>query len=360
MKNFLTNNLTHRFLLLMGGLVLFTAFSSQAFYARQERTNLETRLREKANFINNFYAFLIADALVRKDDVTLQQVANRLEEDQEIFSVVVTDAKGYVRYNRDAEKVGLPTEDPAIATALKTGEAVISTYQNSGGKALALLTPLKVAGLNGPLGAIRIDLTHNTIEKQVKSSRRRFWFIVLGSMVTCAGFVSFFVQRWVLAPIETMKGSLAVMNPASPEGSLKHFTDEMGEVANALNRLLDKIRAEMQHQSVALSGRGEKERDWIFQLAATFIPGARILIADKDNRLLADTEAAPTKGKRAHLLDLISDSAFAALLTSAFEKEGVAARGDVSFQGKPYLALILSVPSAQSVAVKTIIALQPK
>lgn len=361
MKKLILNSLTRRFLVLVGAFVLFTAYSSQSFFARQERTNLETRLREKASFINNFYAFLIADALVRKDDITLQQVVNRLEEDQEITSVLVADQRGMIRYNRDAEKVGLPTEDPAIATALKTGEAVVSTYENSGGRALALLTPLKVQGLKGPLGAIRIDLTHRYIEKQVTSSRRRFWFVIAGSLITCAGFVTLFVKIWVLTPLDRIRSSVSTINPSMPDAAVMVLPDEFGEMGTAMNTLLEKIKAEIVHQTSSQTMRGEREKEWIRQLTTTFLPHARVLIADKDNRVISDSGAPLPKGAggRAHLLDLIADKAFAALLTTAFEAEGKPARGPVTFQEKPYQAMILSVAGQQSVAVKTIIALLP-
>ncbi len=61
--------------------------AEQSLLMKQARVALESRLSEKASFINTFYAFLIADALQRKDDVTLLQVINRLEEDPEILSV---------------------------------------------------------------------------------------------------------------------------------------------------------------------------------------------------------------------------------------------------------------------------------
>ncbi len=361
MKNYLTHDLNKRFIMLMCGFVLFTAFSAQTFFSRQQRTNLETRLREKASFINNFYAFLIADALIRKDDITLLQVANRLEEDQEITSVVVTDQRGAVRYHRDSERVGNAIDDPALANTLKTGEAGITVYENSGGKALALMTPLKVQGVSGMIGALRIDLTFRHLEEQVTSSRRRFWFVILGSLLTCVAFVTLFVNRWVLQPMEYFRTSLGSINAAMPEPILRETPDDFGKIAASLNQLLLQMKSELQHQSSSHMTRGEQEKTWIQQLAVTLLPGARVIMADKDNRIISDTDENSMKsiGPRAHLLDLITDTPFATLLTSAFQKEGDAARGEVTFQDKSYNAMVLSVPGQQAVVVKTLIALQP-
>ncbi len=361
MTSLLSESLLKRFFLLSACLVIMTALSSQMFFARQERTNLETRLREKASFINRYSADRIASALIQKDDVTLLQVINQLEEDQEIFSIYVIDQRGDFRYHRDSERVGTPASDAAILNTLKTGEASIAVYENSGGKALALLTPLVVRSLPGPLGAIRIDLTYRSIEQQVTSSRKRFWFIIIGSLMTCFAFVSLFVHRWVLQPLQNFRTTLSSLNPASPDPSLPEYPDEFGKVAAAFNQLVRQIKNELQRQTTALSARAEQEKAWIEQLATTLLPGARIIVADKDNRVVSDTgEPSPKSDrKRPHLLDLITETNFANLLTGAFQKEGEAVRGDVTFQENKYNAMILSVPAQQSVAVKTLIALIP-
>ena len=62
--------------------------------------------------------------------------------------------------------------------------------------------------------------------------------------------------------------------------------------------------------------------------------------------------------RAAHLLDLITDGNFANLLNAAFQQEGEAVRGGVTFQDRSYEAAILSLPSAQVLRVKTLIALK--
>jgi len=121
-----------RFAVMAALLIMITGFSAQRFYTRQERTDLEMRLREKSTFINTFYSFLIADSLMRKDDVTLLQVVNRLEEDQEVTNVIVVDQKDEIRYHSDPQKVGLVLEDPLIKNVLQSGDAIVTSFQNTG------------------------------------------------------------------------------------------------------------------------------------------------------------------------------------------------------------------------------------
>src|SRR5262245_15394520 len=87
-------NLSKRFLVILAAVVCTTVFSAQWYYGSQERVYLELRLKEKAAFLHKFYAFLISDLLIRKDDITLLQVANGLEQQEEVTSVIVVDQKG--------------------------------------------------------------------------------------------------------------------------------------------------------------------------------------------------------------------------------------------------------------------------
>jgi hypothetical protein len=145
-----------------------------------------------------------------------------------------------------------------------------------------------------------------------------------------------------------------------PEPNLPNLPDEFGPVHLAINDLVVRFKAELQHQTLNQQVRGEQEKAWVRQLVGTFVPQARLILADKDNRVLSDSvNGAPTRSEKRHLLDLIKDVNFATLLSNAFQKEGEVVQGPVIFQDASYQASVLSVPTQQSVIVKTLIALQP-
>jgi hypothetical protein len=127
-----------------------------------------------------------------------------------------------------------------------------------------------------------------------------------------------------------------------------------------LNDLLVRIKNEWKHQGTRQLRREEQEKAWIQQLVKSFLPDARIIVADRDNRVIADTGSNGTsRHTPRHLMDLIKDSDFATLLNTAFQKEGEFVKGAVTLQSKNYQASILNVPVKQSVIVKTLIALKP-
>src|SRR5258706_4078017 len=84
---------------LTGALALVSVITAELYFVRNERAILELGLREKINFITNYYALGIAEALQRNDDIMLQQIINGLEQDHDVTSVVVVDGHGEIRYH---------------------------------------------------------------------------------------------------------------------------------------------------------------------------------------------------------------------------------------------------------------------
>src|SRR5438552_719251 len=121
-----------RLTLLSGVLVLVSIVMAESYFMRHERGMLELQLRDKINFISNYYALGIAEALQRHDDVMLQQIITGLEQDQDITSVIVVDAKGSIRYHSDPEKIGDTLDDALVKRSMATGEAIATPITNVG------------------------------------------------------------------------------------------------------------------------------------------------------------------------------------------------------------------------------------
>ncbi len=360
MKKLSSFSLITRIAWLTGGAVLLSTITTQRYFMRHERAALELRLREKASFVNNFYAFLIADALQHNDDVTLLQVIDRLEQDPEISSVVVVDGSGEIRYDADPEKIGAKLDDPLIEGALKNGEGYANNFHNAGGQALALVSPLKVRGQAAPQGAVRIDFTYRHIIDQVHTGQASFHMTAMGTMASTIGIILWGFRLWVLRPMQRLKGSLLMMNPAVLEANLPESDDEFGQMNATVNNFISKIKAEWSAQRTALMTQSGDERVLIEQLVRGLMPEARVLIADKQNRLVCDTGSdggwEPRQSR--HLLDLVTDSDFSTLIRTALQKEGEVTSGAVSFENQPYQAAILIIPEGQSKVIRTVIALK--
>ena len=123
-----------------------------------------------------------------------------------------------------------------------------------------------------------------------------------------------------------------------------------------------RFRVELQEQlGMGPAQPMELEKDLAERLLRSFLPQSRILIADKDNRVivhLKEGQNVPTGPT--HLLDLITDANFANLVGTAYQNEGEIQRGPVLFENQPHEAAVLCVPDRQSKVVRTVIVLEPK
>jgi hypothetical protein len=356
----LFKDLNWKFGVVISLIIMAVMLAEQGLLMNQTRVGMESRLAEKAAFINTFYASLIGEALQRKDDVTLLQWISHLEEDPEVTSVVVVDNNGEVRYHADAEKLGTQWNDPLMQKALESGDGVMNPFQNTGGRALALVSPLKVQGLPHPIGVVRIEFTYRHVQDQLKKFDSSFHLAILGFISTAVGLIMVFVRLWVTLPLESAEKAVTGLHLATAEPDLPERSDEFGRLNKALNDMILRFRVELQEQlgTTGTASPGETEKGLVDRLLASFLPQVRVIIAGKDNRIISLTGGLSPQGNSAHLLDLITDRNFATLVGAAYQKEGEVVRGPVLFQDQPYEAGVLCIPDNESKIVKAVITLQ--
>lgn len=354
-------SLSTRLTVLSGVLVLMSIVMAESYFMRHERAMLELQLRDKINFISNYYALGIAEALQRHDDVMLQQILMGLEQDSDITSVIVVDGKSRIRYHTDPEKIGDTLEDALVKRSMATGEAIATPIQNAGGKALELVTPLKARGQSTPLGIVRLEVTYRHIEEQVHAGPASFEMMATGCMFMVIGGVLWGYKNWVLAPMGTLRMLVSRINPALLEANLPESNDEFGQIYKTLNELLSKLKGEWSAQREAMKFQAADERVLVEQIIRGLLPSTRALLVDKDNQLICDTERDidSSASGTIHLLDYARDANFSTLIRAAVQKEGEVARGPVQLEEHSYEASVLCIPQGQSKLVRMVIVLSP-
>lgn len=366
------NTLFNRMIILTGALTLVSLTITQIYFRNHERTILQMNLQQLAEYTADLYVRAIGDALNLRDDVMLQQIVTRMENDKNIASVIVVDAQSRLRYHMDPEQIGNPFEDEILKRSLESGEAVATHTMLQGYKAMTLVYPLNAKGQARPLGAVRVEYTYKPIEDTVRKGIASFYYVSVGILSFMVGGVLWGFRKWVVRPLTRLRAAIGNVNAATLEANFPETPSEFGEVNQTLNQLLMRIRSEWDAQRAGHSVQADSERRWVERLALSFMPDIRILAADRDNRILTDTgvgiggaaEEARSGGALAsavgkHLLDLLSDPSFGQLLSQAFQKEGQVVQGSVQFQGRMYAAAIVRAPEEEARLVKTVIALRP-
>jgi hypothetical protein len=347
-----------KFAIIACGITLTVTLMMHSFFYKQENGLLDLRLREKVNFISRVYTILTAQAIQSDDDVSLLQIVESLEADPEVTSVIVVDQKGEIRYHIDPQRVGTMLDDKQISTVLNTGDGGMNVSSNAGGKSLILIAPLKIQGQPQPIGAMRIEITYHLVESQIASSGTALFTIFLGLAVFSVVVIISAVRHYFYVPLSILNRNILSVNTSAPEANLPESSELFGIINTSLNDLILRFKAEWQNRYAQTVEHGDQEKSMVRLFAESFLPGARMLAADKDNALIYDSANSdlPHGG---HMMDLITDANFANLVNAALQKEGEVMRGPVSFQDASYEAAVLCVPGQNSAVVKTLIALTP-
>jgi len=346
---------------LAGGLMILTILTTQLYFLRHERTMLEMGLKEKIGFITNYYTLGVVEALQHNDDIMLQQIMMGLEQDREIVSTMVVDSDNQIRYDTDPEKVATTADDKLIRRCLSTGEGVAMNGVNAGGQYMVLAAPLKIKAKRSPIGALRLEITYKHINDLVKAGQASFEMTAMGILFGCVGGLMWGFRRWVTTPLARLKMAVAHVNPAVLEPNFPQSEDEFGEMGAALNDLMMKLKSEWASQREKMTIQAGDERVLVEQLLRGLLPQSRVILSDKQNRVILDTgsDRDYASGQGPHLLDIVHEADFAGLVESAYRQEGQVARGAVTFENKAYQAAILKIPEGQSKLVRAVIALNP-
>jgi sensor histidine kinase regulating citrate/malate metabolism len=341
----------------IGGLAFaFVILVAHIYYGQRTEAILKERLVEKATFINTFLSFPFSLAINTKDDVSLIQVAGELEKQPDVLSVVLADYLGEVRYSADQTKIGDVTDDAEIKKVLQSGQPEILRYSTSGGQAMAFVAPLIIQGRAKPLGVVRTDMTFKRIDERMQQIRDSFYMYAIGVYIFCMTMTLTALRIWVSRPILLLKAYLQRLTPTTAEANLPEGSDEFGQLNAGLNELILKFKSEIQAVAMQNMGAAMQEGDLIRQLLTTLNPETRLVMADKDNQIVTDTDpAGATLG--AHLLDLMHDAAFGGLVGKAFETEGVPAHAPVTLNEEAYQATVLRLPESFSKGIRTLILL---
>jgi len=336
----------------------FVSFIMYEFSLRQYDVIFEDTLREKATYINRFYAMVIADALYRNDDIHLLLWIEQLMVDREVGSVTIVDMEGKVRYAEDLRRVGTPIEEKRVLTALETGQA--SLERGNIPNSLILVSPLNVVGQQRPTGAVRFDLIKNNTKRAKAEARTRFIPLALGLTLFAMSLLWMAIQRWVIYPIGVIRHGITQMAGQVMELHVPIWPDEYGDLVQEIKNTLDKFKEDITYQEKQVKALATQELRVIEQMARLFIGDQRILLIDVENRVLSDiheakniTQTAITPGT--HLLDLVTDHDFSTLLTQALQNEGEVVKGKVVFQDRKSPVTLLSIPADEATRVKTLI-----
>lgn len=211
-------SLTLKFIVAMFFLVLMGAATFGYFFVAREMTLLRSHLETHGKLVSNNFGLLIQHVVGVSDRDTLQQMAERLVEDEDIVLCTLVDKGG--------EK---------LAHAVKPGVSLDNQF--------TYYVTHPIESKEGQrIGTFQIGFSLQKLENRMYELRRDILLVTLG-MFGVGILLTFILARVLLLPIE----KLAAATERIARGELAHMVDirsrdEIGDLARGFNQMILQLK----------------------------------------------------------------------------------------------------------------------
>jgi signal transduction histidine kinase len=206
----------------------------------QERTILRTA-RENGLGLVTIFAFSSVQALVADDFLGLRQVVNSLRREEDVRYAMILDLDGRVLIHSRVNEIGRVYADPLTRQSLVATEPLVQEARSASGELLYdFSAPVLV--LNQRRAVARIGISMADELRLIRTTRNLI--LGLGVLTLLAGLAWHYGQaRRLTRPIQDLaQGARAVARGDLTHRIATDRQDEIGELADAFNRMADSLR----------------------------------------------------------------------------------------------------------------------
>ncbi|HNW44236.1 MAG TPA: hypothetical protein PKI19_07005, partial [Elusimicrobiales bacterium] len=214
------------------------------------------------------------------------------------------------------------------------------------------------------LGIINLMVSRAGAEILIGSAMRKYVFGALGVLFLLGLPLYFFLHHYVLSPMELLRERVEGVSLKSFELGFPDRSDEIGELASSITRLMGKMKAETEGILNRDRTYKEAEQRWWRSLLSMTVPSTNyVIVVDENNSILyANFELAGGEdAKSIHLLDVVDSQqqTLLRLVGQAFEMPDRPVEGEAVFKNKNHNVRILHVGQTAETN-RTLILFYPK
>nr|CAJ31152.1 histidine protein kinase [uncultured sulfate-reducing bacterium] len=255
-----------KFFLYSNTLIVVTMLLVTLIWVMHERASKTRAIESRGRSIVEAMAIPITDSLMYEDIGLMEEtglienyITEILSRNQDLMEyVVVTDRQGRVIHSNRWELLGQPFDRVISEEALAQGVQVENRRDIDGKAVLEVRSPLSIS--TRFWGSLIVGFSVASVNAQVDEVARRAalvaFFLMLSSSVLTAVYVETLI-RPILYLNQTMKragrGNLSVRAPAGGG-------DEVGELADAFNRMMNEMKQVRDREKVQLSQLAHTEK----------------------------------------------------------------------------------------------------
>jgi len=183
-------------------------------------------------------------------------------------------------------------------------------------------------------GIINLTVSRESARELIRSSMIRYIIGAVIMMLLIGGVLYLFLLLKIVRPLNTLKDGLDAVSLNNLAVQLPKRNDEIGDVAVAVDSLLEKIRADVKGlENVEIMSLEKEQRWWEAILAVTVPRGSRAFVVDENNNILYTNFELnlPKDGRKIHILDIFDGRQTEIIQTigAALENPTRVSRGNV-------------------------------
>ena len=293
-----------------------------------------------------------------RGEVTFREavaVKDLLNSYQRIINLVYFNRNGSIRWHENTKFLGMSLQDYNQSVGLESNAVSLAIQTHSPrsfltGNGATYDMAVPISSKNGEVvGIVNLTVSRDSARQLIYSSMVRYAVGAIIMMLLIGGVLYVFLLLKIIRPLNVLKDGVEAVSLNNLTFKLPKRSDEIGEVAGAVNTLLDKIRAEVQGLENVEIMSLEKEQRWWKSILAVAVPrGSRAFVVDENNNILYTNfeMTMPADGRKLHILDIFDgrQQEIIQVIGGALENPTLVSRGNVVNKNVKYTVKAVQLP----------------
>ncbi|HBA61368.1 MAG TPA: hypothetical protein DCZ92_11250 [Elusimicrobia bacterium] len=338
------------------GVGIYVMFLGGVFYYNLFKWTFDEKLKQDVIETVKVYAPTMRNGLLNSPKaISFEEydIMMSLAKDERITSMLYLSRQGTIRWHKESRFMGMTWDDyraqvppPTDAIAQAYTSKMPKVRQVSGEPFYEIAIPFSVRG--DIIGIIDLLVSRAGAEVLIGSAMRKYVFGALGVLFLLGLPLYFFLHHYILSPMDLLRDSVEGVSLKNFELRFADRSDEIGEVAAAINRLMGKMKVEIEGISNRDRTYKEAEQRWWRSLLSIIVPSTNyVIVVDENNSILyANFELAQgADPKNVHLLDVVDSQqqTLLRLVGQAFEMPDSPVEGEAVFKNQNFNVKVLHV-----------------
>ena len=364
--------LSLKWIVVFSATALYVAVMGGFFFYSMFKFVFDNRLQNEIAESVRARATVMVRGLASKPQITfdeLDMMNNWLKSDDRIQNIIYLNANASIRWTKSGALIGKSYND-ARAEDLFATNAVASSFNSGVQKSVMygdgvyydMAFPLR-ASQDELIGVVNLQVSRASAKVLINQAMVRYAYGAIAVMLLMGFILYIFIYTKVISPLNALNSAVGMISLKDLKLNVKERNDEIGDVAEAVSVLLNRIKKEFRGIENQALKRGEVEQVWWKALLAVAIAkGSRAIVVDHENNIMfANFEIPVKKDGPLHILDLFDgqQTQIIEIIGKAMDAPGKVYKGETAVGSTKFTVRAAQLPGVEESA-RTMIVLEPE